>query len=132
MPKYKPKFPKIVDIQKVNASPYPRTMDVSTDQSRYNMSRQTYGKPLTDYQGQSNPYIDYQSLDLLLSLQHPRSDGYDEMCFYIIGQVKEVLYKGLHFELFNASQLRRERSAHGGDRRWRRPTPNCFPHCVPR
>ena len=108
MPKYKPKFPKIVDIQKVNASPYPRKMNVSTDQSRYNTSKQTYGVPLTDYQGQSNPYIDYQSVDLLLSLQHPRSDGYDEMCFYIIGQVKEVLYKGLHFELFNAREQIKE------------------------
>ena len=28
MPKYKPKFPKIVDIQKVNASPYPRKIDL--------------------------------------------------------------------------------------------------------
>ena len=51
MPKYKPKFPRIVDIQKVNASPYPRKMDVSTDQSRYNTSKQTYGNHLLTIKG---------------------------------------------------------------------------------
>ena len=30
------------------------------------------------------------------------------MCFYIIGQVKEVLYKGLHFELFNVREQIKE------------------------
>ena len=108
MPDYKPKIPKIVEISKVNTSPFPRKMDVSTDQSRYKTSKDTSGNPLTSYQGDSNPYIDYQSIDLLLSLQHPRSDGYDEMCFYVIGQVKEVLYKGLHFELFNAREQIKE------------------------
>ena len=62
------------------------------------------GDPLINYEGKSNPYIDYQSIDLLLSLQHPRSEGYDEMCFYVMGQVKEILFKGLHFELFNARE----------------------------
>jgi tryptophan 2,3-dioxygenase len=46
--------------------------------------------------------VDYQSIDLLLSLQHPRSQGYDEMCFFVMGQVKELLFRGLHFELYNA------------------------------
>jgi tryptophan 2,3-dioxygenase len=27
---------------------------------------------------------------------------YDEMCFFIMGQVKELLFRGLHFELYNA------------------------------
>ena len=26
------------------------------------------------------------------------------MCFYVMGQVKEILFKGLHFELFNARE----------------------------
>tara|TARA_B100001996_G_C18637189_1_gene584147 strand:- start:512 stop:1450 length:939 start_codon:yes stop_codon:yes gene_type:complete len=108
MPNYKPKFPNIVDITKVNNSPLPREMDLSTDQSRYKTSKKTYGSPLTNYKGSSNPYIDYQSIDLLLSLQHPRSQGYDEMCFYIVGQVKEILYKGLHFELHNAREQIKE------------------------
>jgi len=108
MPNYKPKFPNILDITKVNNSPLPREMDLSNDESRFKTSKKTYGSPLTEYKGLSNPYIDYQSIDLLLSLQHPRSKGYDEMCFYIVGQVKEILYKGLHFELYNAREQIKE------------------------
>ena len=69
MPKYKPKFPKIVEAEGVDTSPLPREMPISTDESRYNTSKKTSGKPITDYTGNSNPYIDYQSIDLLLSLQ---------------------------------------------------------------
>ncbi len=104
MPEYKPKTPAVVDISKVDGSPYPRKIGFSTDKSRYKTSKQTMGDPLINYEGKSNPYIDYQSIDLLLSLQHPRSEGYDEMCFYVMGQVKEILFKGLHFELFNARE----------------------------
>ncbi len=108
MPKYKPKFPEIVQVEGVNTSPLPRKMKISTDESRYKTAKKTAGTPLTDYKGKSNPYIDYQSIDLLLSLQHPRSKGYDEMCFYVMGQVKEILFKGLHFELFNAREQIKE------------------------
>ena len=104
MPEYKPKTPAVVDISKVDGSPLPREIGFSTDKSRYKISKQTMGDPLINYEGKSNPYIDYQSIDLLLSLQHPRSEGYDEMCFYVMGQVKEILFKGLHFELFNARE----------------------------
>ena len=104
MPEYKPKTPAVVNISKVDGSPYPRKIGFSTDKSRYKISKQTMGDPLINYEGKSNPYIDYQSIDLLLSLQHPRSEGYDEMCFYVMGQVKEILFKGLHFELFNARE----------------------------
>ena len=104
MPEYKPKTPTVVDISKVDRSPHPRKIGFSTDKSRYKISKQTMGDPLINYEGKSNPYIDYQSIDLLLSLQHPRSEGYDEMCFYVMGQVKEILFKGLHFELFNARE----------------------------
>ena len=108
MPKYKPKFPKIVEAEGVDTSPLPREMPISTDESRYNTSKKTSGTPVTDYTGNSNPYIDYQSIDLLLSLQNPRSKAYDEMCFYIMGQVKEILFRGLHFELFNAREQIKE------------------------
>ena len=104
MPEYKPKTPAVVDISKVDGYPHPRKIGFSTDKSRYKISKQTMGDPLINYEGKSNPYIDYQSIDLLLSLQHPRSEGYDEMCFYVMGQVKEILFKGLHFELFNARE----------------------------
>lgn len=108
MPSYKPHFPEIVDPSGVEASPYPRAMPITTDESREATVSETGGEPLTDFVGTSNPYIDYQSIDLLLSLQHPRSEGYDEMCFFVMGQVKELLFRGLHFELVNAQMQIRD------------------------
>lgn len=104
MPTFEPFFPIIVDPEGVDASPHARPMPVTTDESRAATVDETGGEPLLDFAGTSNPYIDYQSIDLLLSLQHPRSDGYDEMCFFVMGQVKELLFRGLHFELVNARQ----------------------------
>ena len=34
--------------------------------------------------------------------QHPRSQGYDEMCFIVQGQCKEMLFKSAYYELYNA------------------------------
>lgn len=104
MPNYKPYRVDIVDADGVHGSPYPRPMPITTDQSRAATASETGGEPLVDFDGTSNPYIDYQSIDLLLSLQHPRSDGYDEMCFIVMGQVKELLFRGLHNELVNAQR----------------------------
>jgi tryptophan 2,3-dioxygenase len=107
MPRYQPQTPQIVDPQGVNPSLAPRPMPITTDASRAYTAQTTGGKPLVDFAGTSNPYVDYQSIDLLLSLQHPRSQAYDETCFFIMGQVKELLFKALHFELYNAAlQLR--------------------------
>lgn len=102
MPTYEPHHPQIVDPAGVDASTEPRPMPTTTDASRAETVAATGGAPLIDFEGRSNPYIDYQSIDLLLSLQHPRSTGYDEMCFFVMGQVKELLFRGLHFELVNA------------------------------
>jgi len=102
MPKFKPQIPKIVDPEGVNLGIEPRPMDQTTDNTRADKALETGGEPTVDFTGNTNPYINYQSIDLLLSLQHPRSDAYDEMCFFVMGQVKEILFKGLHFELFNA------------------------------
>ena len=102
MPKYKPIFPDLIDASQVNAAAAPRPMGKTTAQTRIATAQDTGGAPMVDFEGNSNPYIDYQSIDLLLSLQHPRSEGYDENCFFIMGQFKELLFKGLHFELFNA------------------------------
>jgi tryptophan 2,3-dioxygenase len=104
MPRYRPVHPKLIDPTGVQASPYPRPMSVTTDETRAQAVQETGGEPSVDFQGKSNPYNDYQSIDLLLSLQHPRSEGYDEMGFYVMGQVKELLFRGLHFELYNAQQ----------------------------
>ncbi len=108
MPDYRPVFPTIVDSGRVQASVDPRPMDKTTNESRSKTVRETGGDPIVDFEGTSNPYIDYQSIDLLLSLQHPRSEGYDEMCFFVMGQVKELLFRGLHFELHNARHQVRE------------------------
>jgi tryptophan 2,3-dioxygenase len=94
--------PHLIDPTGVHASPYPRPMNVTTDETRAQAVQSTGGAPMVDFAGTSNPYNDYQSIDLLLSLQHPRSQGYDEHCFYVMGQVKELLFKSLHFELYNA------------------------------
>jgi tryptophan 2,3-dioxygenase len=102
MPSYHPLTPQIVDPTGVQASAYPRPMPTTTDASRAYTVQETGGKPMVDFAGQSNPYNDYQSIDLLLSLQHPRSTGYDEHCFFVMGQVKELMFKALHFELHNA------------------------------
>ncbi len=102
MPTYQPHTVRIVDPAGVNPSLDARPMPVTTDESRINTVQATGGKPLVDFSGTSNPYVDYQSIDLLLSLQHPRSEAYDEMCFFVMGQVKELLFKALHFELYNA------------------------------
>jgi tryptophan 2,3-dioxygenase len=102
MPAYKPVRPTIVDPHGVDASPHARPMPVTTNESRAATAAETGGEPLVDFEGTSNPYIDYQSIDLLLSLQHPRSDGYDEMCFFVMGQVKELLFRGVHHEIVNA------------------------------
>lgn len=98
-------IPDIIDPKGVDGSPYPRRVDPLTDSDRAEKVVETKGQPITDFQGTSNPYIDYESIDLLLSLQHPRSQGYDEMCFIIMGQTKELLFKSLYFELYNL-QLR--------------------------
>jgi tryptophan 2,3-dioxygenase len=77
-------------------------MNVGSEKARQEEVAKTAGMPITEFQGTSNPYIDYESIDLLLSLQHPRSGGYDEMCFILMGQAKELLFKSAYFELYNA------------------------------
>ena len=95
-------IPDIVDPSGVDSSPYARAMDVLNEKTREDQAVKNEGEPITDFHGTSNPYIDYESIDLLLSLQHPRSEGYDEMCFILSGQCKELLFKMVHFELHNA------------------------------
>ncbi|TDV57406.1 tryptophan 2,3-dioxygenase [Actinophytocola oryzae] len=71
----------------------------SSDAERAANAASGGGCPITRFAGQSTPYIDYQSIDVLLSLQHPRSDAPVEMTFYIMGQVKELLFKLLYEQL---------------------------------
>ena len=95
-------IPEIVDINEVDNSPHPRPMEIGSEEERQRQVKETDGQPITEFKGNANPYIDYQSVDLLLSLQHPRSKGYDEMCFIVQGQCKEMLFKSAYYELYNA------------------------------
>jgi len=99
---FKFEIPNVVRIDGVDGSPQPRPMDIGSEKLRQQEVSKTKGMPITEFKGSSNPYIDYESIDLLLSLQHPRSEGYDEMCFIIMGQAKELLFKSAYFELYNA------------------------------
>jgi len=104
MPDIKPVIPTVVEPEGVVCSVEPRPMTKGSEEEREKAVAETGGAPTVDFEGRSNPYIDYQSVDLLHSLQHLRSDGYDEMCFYIMGQTKELLFRGLHMELVNARE----------------------------
>ena len=95
-------IPEIVDLNEVDYSPHPRPMEIGSEEERQRQVKETDGQPITEFKGNANPYIDYQSVDLLLSLQHPRSKGYDEMCFIVQGQCKEMLFKSAYYELYNA------------------------------
>ena len=95
-------IPEIVDINDVDNSPHPRPMEIGSEEERQLQVKETKGQPITEFKGNANPYIDYQSVDLLLSLQHPRSEGYDEMLFIVQGQCKEMLFKSAYYELYNA------------------------------
>ena len=95
-------IPEIVDINEVDNSPHPMPMEICSEEERQRQVKETDGQPITEFKGNANPYIDYQSVDLLLSLQHPRSKGYDEMCFIVQGQCKEMLFKSAYYELYNA------------------------------
>lgn len=65
MPIYKPQIPQIVDPAGVAPGIGARTLPVTTDQSRADTAQAAGGKPLVDFAGTSNPYVDCQSIDLL-------------------------------------------------------------------
>ncbi len=68
---------------------------------RASIVKETEGEPLLQFEGQSNPYLEHQRNDLLLSIQHMRSEGHDEMVFLCITHCKELTFKALHYELAN-------------------------------
>lgn len=76
----------------------------SSAAERLARSTATGGEPADDMDGTS-PYLQYESIDTLLSLQHPRTDEPAELTFYIMGQVKELLFKLLHAEFTRARDL---------------------------
>ncbi|MFI0709178.1 tryptophan 2,3-dioxygenase [Streptomyces inhibens] len=90
---------------KNHVSATPPDLGVSSDTERAARAGATDGEPVLDFAGQSTPYIDYQSIDVLLSLQHPRSPAPSELPFYILGQVKELLFKLVYEELVRVRSL---------------------------
>lgn len=82
-----------------------RNIDTSNNDSRNEMVKHTDGEPLVRFEGTSNPFIDYHRNDVLHSLQHMRSEGHDEMPFIVMTQIKELIFKAIHYELYNM-QLR--------------------------
>ncbi|MGB6160980.1 MAG: tryptophan 2,3-dioxygenase family protein [Pseudonocardiaceae bacterium] len=78
---------------------------MSSDTERAHHAAQTEGNPVLAFSGPSTPYIDYQSIDVLLSLQNPRSGAPSELTFYILGQVKELLFKLVYEELVQVRSL---------------------------
>ncbi|MCA8299240.1 tryptophan 2,3-dioxygenase [Burkholderia sp. AU30198] len=82
-----------------------KNIATSTNESREDAVKSTSGEPMVDFEGKSNPFIDYHRNDLLLSLQHMRSEGHDEMVFILMTQCKELTFKAIHYELYNM-QLR--------------------------
>lgn len=78
-----------------------REIGISTNDSRAHTVKTTAGQPMIAFDGQSNPFIDYHRNDLLLSTQHMRSEGHDEMVFILMTQCKELIFKALHYEAYN-------------------------------
>ncbi|MGX7674560.1 tryptophan 2,3-dioxygenase [Plantactinospora sp. DSM 117369] len=64
---------------------------------------------VVDSAGNPNPYSAYQNLGTLLSLQNVRTTAAEELPFYIVTQVKELLFKLL------ATEVRRARDDLFGD-----------------
>ncbi len=82
-----------------------REIGTSTHSSREAAVQETAGQPMVAFEGKSNPFVDYHRNDLLLSTQHMRSEGHDEMVFILMTQCKELIFKALHYEASNM-QLR--------------------------
>jgi tryptophan 2,3-dioxygenase len=83
----------------------PPDLGVGSNAQRQELAAATDGCPVLDFPGASTPYIDYQSIDVLLSLQHPRSGDPSELTFYVLGQVKELLFKLVYEELVRVRGL---------------------------
>ncbi|WGX97176.1 tryptophan 2,3-dioxygenase [Nocardioides sp. L-11A] len=103
--------------------PEGRDIEVVDADERAAMAASTGGQPLLDFEGRSTPYVDYESIDVLLNLQHPRSGTHDEMAFYIMGQVKELLFKLMHHELVEIQRLVRADDLPGAFDGFRRVAP---------
>ncbi|MFF8770283.1 tryptophan 2,3-dioxygenase [Kitasatospora sp. NPDC015120] len=88
----------------------PRAYTPLTEQDRRARAAESGGEPVLDFSigrvnENSTPYIDYHSVDTLLSLQHPRTGEPAELTFYIVGQVQELLFKLMFTEVNRVRDL---------------------------
>ena len=83
-----------------------RPIAIQSDQDRAELAAETGGTPKLDLSAASNigstPFIDYLYADILHTLQQPRGDDPDEVTFVIMGQVMELQFKLLGYELTRA------------------------------
>ncbi|MFD2467425.1 tryptophan 2,3-dioxygenase [Amycolatopsis silviterrae] len=81
----------------------PRAYIPLTEDERRERAEHSGGEPVFDFRSgaagpDSTAYVDYHSVDALLSLQHPRTGEPAELAFYTVGQVQELLFKLLFTE----------------------------------
>jgi tryptophan 2,3-dioxygenase len=78
--------------------------ELLTEEQRRARADRTGGEPILDFRGQRSPYAAYADMDILLTLQNPRSGSPDELVFMISGQVMELLFKLMVHELTQAQR----------------------------
>ncbi|MTD53336.1 tryptophan 2,3-dioxygenase [Amycolatopsis pithecellobii] len=82
--------------------------ELSSDEQRRRLAEQTGGQPWLDFPPGKTPYVDYARMDVLLSLQKPRTGAALEYRFIVISQVKELLFDLLYTELSRAREHLRD------------------------
>jgi tryptophan 2,3-dioxygenase len=93
-----------------------RSITTRTETDRIALAAETGGQPLLDVSPHSNasstPFIDYLNVDILHTLQQPRSDHPDEMVFICMAHVMEVTFKLLCYDAVRAQHAIRGDAMH--------------------
>jgi tryptophan 2,3-dioxygenase len=76
-----------------------------TEEERNQRALAAGGEPIIEFGGAGNPFANYLDGEILLSLQHPRTDSAAEPSFLIMGQVMELLFKLSHTEVLRVRDL---------------------------
>jgi tryptophan 2,3-dioxygenase len=76
-----------------------------TEEERIHRALVTGGEPIIELDVAGNPFATYVAEDVLLSLQHPRTDSSAEPSFLIMTQVMELLFKLAYTEALCARDM---------------------------
>jgi tryptophan 2,3-dioxygenase len=76
-----------------------------TEEGRDHRALAAGGEPIVESGGAGNPFAKYLAGEILLSVQHPRTDSAAEPSFLIMSQVMELLFKLSHTEALRARDL---------------------------